>query len=66
MSYLNEEVNCTEPFPLVSIPCLDPVSFYQKWFILKKDKIVISKLKILLYNIVNFIHLNFTKFSDFH
>ncbi len=22
-SYLNEEVNCTEPFPLVGVPCTD-------------------------------------------
>ncbi len=21
LSYLNEEVNCTEPFPLASVPC---------------------------------------------
>ncbi len=26
LSFLNVEVNCTEPFPLVSIPCILPLS----------------------------------------
>ncbi len=36
-SYLNEEVNCTEPFPLVSIPWILSCAYasgapFKKWF----------------------------------
>jgi hypothetical protein len=29
-SYLNEVINCTEPFPSVSIPCVEILNQYPK------------------------------------